>query len=284
MPGEWHGRIPRRHARVDHHVGDVEQFLPRRMPRRARRRLLRRPGGDDAHAQLLRAQGDVDVHVVDPRMREDPHRVARVERIALHDRRPVPLGPLEKEELVNPHLAGDAREEREGKLDHGVKADESSDARIHLLDRNRCVPAPERVHPSLGRDGVGHELRGVTNGRKLCCLDVIHHGASVVEPLKCKHLDLEEWWGYLLSASAGRLAAPMRPPTIASSAASRTNATGTIANEPRRPYVAPNTPVSHGRSIPPVSAITITMLNAVPDSCVYRSPTKPSTTGNVAEK
>ena len=49
--------------------------------------------------------------------------------------------------------------------------------------------------------------------------------------------------------------------------ASATSAIGTITNEPRRPYDAPNTPVVYGRIIPPVSAMTITRLNAVPDRC-----------------
>jgi len=90
---------------------------------------------------------------------------------------------------MNPHLAGDPREERERQLDHGMKADEAADAGIHLLDRDRRVAAAERVHPSLRRDGIGHQLGRAPNRRELCCLDVIHHRASVVEPGQRKHLD-----------------------------------------------------------------------------------------------
>src|SRR5262245_6189552 len=65
-----------------------------------------------------------------------------------------------------------------------------------------------------------------------------------------------------------------------SSNAKHTTATGTMTNDARSPYDAPNTPVVDGRIMPPVTAITITTLIAVPDSCAYRSPTNPSTTGN----
>src|SRR6185295_14770554 len=113
------------------------------MPRSARRRLFGRTRRDDAEPELFRAQRDVDVYVVDPRVREDPHRVALVELVPLHDGPPVALGALEKQELMNAHLSRYVREECERQLDHRMEADESADSRIHLLDRNRRVPAPE---------------------------------------------------------------------------------------------------------------------------------------------
>ena len=172
------------------------------MPGRARHGLLGRSGRHDAHPQLLRAQRDINVHVVDPGVREDPHRVARVERVALHDRVPVPFGALEKQELVNPHLAGDAREERERKLDHRMKPDEPADARVHLLDGNRRVTAAERVDPSLSGDRVGHELSRTTDRGKLGCFDVVHHGARVREPGLCKHWN----WAMVMCVSFRRSA------------------------------------------------------------------------------
>src|SRR6476469_8558320 len=114
------------------------------MPRRPH--LIGRARRDNCQSLLLRTKSNVDVHIVDPRVREDPHRVALVERIALHYRVAVALRTLEKEELMNSHFAGDAREERQRQLYHRMEPDETANSRIHLLDRNRRVAASERVH------------------------------------------------------------------------------------------------------------------------------------------
>src|SRR5215212_8055120 len=92
--------------------------------------LISRASGNDLHAGFLRAQGNVDVDVVDTGVREDPHRVARIERVRLHDRVAVPLSTLEKQELVNSHFSCDASEEGERQLDNRMKSNESSDAWI----------------------------------------------------------------------------------------------------------------------------------------------------------
>src|SRR5215212_312628 len=105
--------------------------------------LISRASGNDLHAGFLRAQGNVDVDVVDTGVREDPHRVARIERVRLHDRVPVPFGTLEKQELVNSHLSCNASEEGERQLDHRMKPDESSNSWIHLFHGNRRMTAAE---------------------------------------------------------------------------------------------------------------------------------------------
>ena len=46
-----------------------------------------------------------------------------------------------------------------------------------------------------------------------------------------------------------------------------TKAAGTMRNDARSPWTAPSAPVANGKSIPPVSAMTMTTLNAVPESC-----------------
>jgi hypothetical protein len=122
-------------------------------------------------------------------VREDPHRVPRIEAVALHDRAAVPLRALEEEELVDPHLAGDPREERQRQLDHRVKADEAADAGIHLLHRNRRVTAAEGVNPALGGDRVGHEASGATDVLELSRLDGVEDGAGVGEPVESEHGD-----------------------------------------------------------------------------------------------
>src|SRR5687768_932708 len=98
--------------------------------------LGRGPCRNHLHSELLRTQGDVDVDVVDPRVREDPERVATVEGVALHDRVSITFGALEKQELVDSHLAGNPREESQRQLDHRMESDKPSDTRIHLLDWN----------------------------------------------------------------------------------------------------------------------------------------------------
>ena len=90
-----------RRAGIDDEIGDVENRLAAGMARLLSLGRGGRAVGDDFHAALLGLEGDVDVHVVDARVREDPHAVARIEVVALHDRHAVALGPLEKQELVH---------------------------------------------------------------------------------------------------------------------------------------------------------------------------------------
>ena len=87
---------------------------------------------------------------------------------------------------MHAHLADDPREERHRQLDHRMKADEPADPRIHLLDRNRRMPAAEHVHPAPRFDRVGHHLGGPANVVGLRLLDAVHHRPGVVEPLRCK--------------------------------------------------------------------------------------------------
>src|SRR4029079_17295396 len=267
------------------------------MPRRAGPRLLGGSRHDDAQSELPRAQSDVDVHVVDSRVREDPQRVTRVEVVSFHDRVAVARSALDKQELMDAHLSRYARKERERELDHRMKPDEAADARIHLLHRNRRMADPERMHPPLGRDGVGHELRGAPDGRQLCSLDVGHDGTSVGEPLESEHSQSFGIADFADDADLAETRVTPKPftvvicevcviseicvqvvgdcdnPTLVTirrrettrSPASNVNATGTITNDPADRSAAPSTPVRDGNTIPPTSASTITMLNAVPD-------------------
>ena len=88
---------------------------------------------------------------------------------------------------MDAHLPGDAREERQRQLHHRVEPDEAADARVHLLDGDGGVTAAEGMHPPFGGDGVGHELRGAADLRKLRRLDVVDHRAHVGEPLLGEH-------------------------------------------------------------------------------------------------
>src|SRR5262245_12443312 len=100
-------------------------------------------------------------------MGEEPHGVARIEAVALHDLHAVAFDAFEENELMHTHLANDARKEREWEFDHGMESDEPADARIHLFDGNGSVSAAEGVDPAASLDGIGHDLGGLANAVEL---------------------------------------------------------------------------------------------------------------------
>ena len=138
---------------------------------------------------------DVDIHVVDTGMREDPHRVSRVELMRLHDRDAVSFGSLQEQELMHAHLADDPCEERHRQFNHRVKPDKPADPRIHFLDRNRRVTAAEHVHPATRLDRICHSLRGAANVVHLRLLDPVHHGPSIVS--HCVATEVMSWYPIL---------------------------------------------------------------------------------------
>src|SRR5690349_16045532 len=145
------------------------------------------PESNYFHTPLFRFDGDINVDIVDTRMRKQPHGVALVEVIALHDLHPIALNPLKEEKLVYAHLPGNSRKKSKRELNHRMKSDEASDARIHFLNGNGGMPAPEGMHPSPGLDTVGHHLRGLADIFHLRVFDARHHIARIVKPLFCEH-------------------------------------------------------------------------------------------------
>ena len=139
--------------------------------------------GDDLQAALLGFERDVNVHVIDAGMGEDPHSVARVEVVPLHDLHAVAFDALQEDELMHAAFADDAGKERQRQFAHGVEPDEPADAGIHFLDGNGGVATAEGMDPPSGLDGIGHDLGGLADIVHLGLFDAVHDGAGVGEPL-----------------------------------------------------------------------------------------------------
>jgi len=81
---------------------------------------------------------------------------------------------------MHSHFSNNASEEGERQLNHGMESNETANAWVHLFHRECCVTASERVDPTSGLDGIGHDFCRLPNGIKLRFLDGIHNVSGVL--------------------------------------------------------------------------------------------------------
>src|SRR5205085_8460501 len=82
---------------------------------------------DHLHPFFLCFNGDVNVHIVDTRMREQPHDITLIKVVAFHDLCAIPFYSFKENKLVYPHLSGDMGKKTKRQFYHRVKADKSTD-------------------------------------------------------------------------------------------------------------------------------------------------------------
>ena len=116
-------------------------------------------------------------------MREYPHNIVFIEIVTLHYLYAVALYPFQEYELVYTEVAYYLSEESKGKFAYRVEPYESTDTRIHFLNRYGSVSATERMYPMAFFYGIGHDRCSLGNVFLLSVFNLGHHAAGIFQPL-----------------------------------------------------------------------------------------------------
>ena len=108
------------------------------------------------HATFLGFQCDVDIYCIDTCVRKYPNAIFSVEIIVLHNFLSVSFSSFQEQELVDTHLADDLCKECQREFAQRVETDETTDTRIHFLNRDSGMATSERVYPTTGFDRICH--------------------------------------------------------------------------------------------------------------------------------
>src|SRR3970040_2750664 len=96
-------------------------------------------------------------------MRKQPHGITGIKLIAGHDRAAVSFDAVQEKELMNPHFSRDPGKEGEWEFDNGMESYKAADPRIHLFNGQCGMATAKGVYPSPGLNGIGHDLRRLTD-------------------------------------------------------------------------------------------------------------------------